>query len=70
MTRDVLAVTPRTPYREIVDCLVRRRVTAAPVVDEEHRVIGVVSEADLLHKVEFIGEERERRTSERPTRRI
>jgi hypothetical protein len=27
MTRDVLAVTPGTPYREIVDSLVRRRVT-------------------------------------------
>jgi CBS-domain-containing membrane protein len=69
MTRDVLAVTPGTPYREIVDCLVRREVTAAPVVDEEHRVVGVVSEADLLHKVEFIGDARQRRTFERPSRR-
>jgi CBS-domain-containing membrane protein len=69
MTRDVLTVTPRTPYREIVDSLVRRRVTAAPVEDEEHRVVGVVSEADLLHKVEFIGDERGRRTFERPSRR-
>ena len=69
MTRDVLAVTPRTPYREIVDSLVGRQVTAAPVVDEERRVVGVVSEADLLHKVEFIGDERHRRTFERPSRR-
>lgn len=69
MTRDVITVTPRTPYREIVDALVRHRVTAAPVVDEEGRVLGVVSEADLLHKVEFIGEEHQRRTFERPSRR-
>jgi len=69
MTRDVLVVTPGTPYREIVDSLVRRQVTALPVVDEERRVIGVVSEADVLHKVEFIGDERQRRTFERPARR-
>jgi CBS domain-containing protein len=69
MTRDVLTVTPGTPYREIVDSLVRRQVTAAPVVDEERRVVGVVSEADLLHKVEFIGDEHQRRTFERPSRR-
>ncbi|MEU7906144.1 CBS domain-containing protein [Actinoplanes sp. NPDC049118] len=69
MTRDVLVVTPRASYREIVDSLVRGRVTALPVVDEERRVIGVVSEADVLHRVEFIGDERERRTFERPSRR-
>ena len=69
MTRDVLVVTPGTPYREIVDSLVRRQVTAAPVVDQEGRVLGVVSEADVLHKVEFIGDEHERRTFERPSRR-
>jgi CBS-domain-containing membrane protein len=69
MTRDVLTVTPQTAYREIVDLLVRCRVTAVPVVDEERRVIGVVSEADLLHKVEFIGDQHQRRTFERPSRR-
>jgi CBS domain-containing protein len=66
MTRDVLTVTPQTPYREIVDSLVRRQVTAAPVVDEQGRVVGVVSEADLLYKVEFAGN---RRTFARPSRR-
>lgn len=69
MTRDVLVVTAGTSYREIVDSLVRGQVSAAPVVDEERRVIGVVSEADVLHRVEFIGDEHQRRTFERPSRR-
>jgi CBS domain-containing protein len=69
VTTDVLTVTPGMPYREIVDALAQRRVTAAPVVDDERRVVGVVSEADLLHKVEFIGDERQRRTFERPAQR-
>jgi CBS-domain-containing membrane protein len=69
MTRDVVVVDPDTPYREIVDSLVRRKVAAVPVVDENRHVLGVVSEADVLHKVEFIGDERQRRTFERASRR-
>lgn len=69
MTRDVVSVNLDTPYREIVDALVGRKVSAAPVVDDYGRVVGVVSEADLLHKVEFVGEEHQRRIFERPARR-
>lgn len=61
MTVDVVTVAADTPYRDIVDTLTGRRVSAAPVVDEQGRVVGVVSEADLLHKIELVGEERERR---------
>jgi CBS domain-containing protein len=55
MTRDVVSVREDTPYRELVDLLIGRRVSAVPVVDRHDRVIGVVSEADLLHKVEAAG---------------
>ncbi|MDW3847773.1 CBS domain-containing protein [Micromonospora sp. BRA006-A] len=61
MTRDVASVREGTEYREIVDVLTGRHVTAAPVVDETGRVLGVVSEADLMYKVEFLGQPRERR---------
>lgn len=61
MTTDVVTVSADTPYREIVDTLAGRRVSAAPVADEHHRVVGVVSEADLLHKIEYVGETHERR---------
>lgn len=61
MTTDVISVTEETPYREIVDTLTERRVSAVPVVDEFGQVTGVVSEADLLHKIEQSGEEGERR---------
>jgi CBS domain-containing protein len=58
MTSEVVTVRTDTPYREIVDVLAERRVSAAPVVDGDGRVVGVVSEADLLHKVEYMGEDR------------
>jgi CBS domain-containing protein len=68
MTRDVVRVGEETPYRAIVDALVERHISAVPVVDEANRVVGVVSEADLMHRVEFLGEEHERRVFERPSR--
>ncbi|WP_229401501.1 CBS domain-containing protein [Micromonospora okii] len=70
MTTDVATVGEETPYREIVDVLVRRGISAVPVVDGFRRVLGVVSEADLLHKVERAGNPEERRVFEGRRRRI
>ena len=69
MTMNVATVGPETPYREIVDLLVQRRISAVPVVDEFGRALGVVSETDLLHKVELIGEPHEWRLFEGHRRR-
>jgi CBS domain-containing protein len=54
MTTDVVSVRADTPYRDIVDLLISRRVSAVPVVDRADRLAGLVSEADLLHKVEGV----------------
>ncbi len=69
MSTDVATVRDDTPYRKIVDVLAHRRVSAVPVVDDSQRVLGVVSEADLLHKVELIGAPHERRVFEGSRRR-
>ncbi|MDW3848327.1 MULTISPECIES: CBS domain-containing protein [Micromonospora] len=69
MTRDVATVTEETPYREVVDVLVRQRISGVPVVDSFRRVLGVISEADLLHKVERSGHPDERRVFEGRRRR-
>ncbi|NES31288.1 CBS domain-containing protein [Micromonospora terminaliae] len=61
MTTAVATVRQDTAYREIVDVLIGRRVTAAPVVDGDRRVLGVVSETDLMYKLELSGQPRERR---------
>jgi CBS domain-containing protein len=53
MTRDVATVRGGTGYKEIADLLVSRSVSAVPVVDEDRQVLGVVSEADLLAKLEY-----------------
>ena len=53
MTRDVAVVGRDAAFKDIVRTLQDRRVSALPVVDGGGRVLGVVSEADLLHKEEF-----------------
>jgi CBS domain-containing protein len=53
MTTPAVTVEPTTPFKEIVARLAEHRVSAVPVVDDRRRVLGVVSEADLLLKEEF-----------------
>ncbi|MCU7826260.1 CBS domain-containing protein [Kitasatospora sp. DSM 101779] len=50
MTRQVVAVPPGAGLREIAATLAVHRISAVPVVDPSDRPIGVVSEADLLHR--------------------
>jgi len=57
MTVGAVSVEPDTPFKEIVDVLEAHGINAVPVVDSCHRVIGVVSSADLVPKIEFAGEE-------------
>ncbi|MFF4408840.1 CBS domain-containing protein [Streptoverticillium reticulum] len=53
MTQTVVAVSRSAPYKEIARTLAEWKVSAVPVLEGEGRVIGVVSEADLLPKEEF-----------------
>ncbi|MEV4434409.1 CBS domain-containing protein [Streptomyces sp. NPDC049555] len=50
MTHSVVRVQRGTLFTEIVHVLQEHDITAVPVVDEEDRPVGVVSEADLLTK--------------------
>jgi len=53
MTTQVVTAGPATSFKELVARLATHRVSAVPVVDEDRRVLGIVSEADLLLKEEF-----------------
>jgi CBS domain-containing protein len=60
MTTNVVSVTVDTPFKAIVDTLATCRVSAVPVVDADYKVLGVVSESDLLAKVVAGGDPRVR----------
>src|SRR5215472_6459277 len=57
MTTEVIRVERDTPFAAIAAALRQYRVSAFPVVDEDSRVIGVVSESDLLNKMVLGGGE-------------
>lgn len=50
MTRDPVTASPETKLRELALLLTDRQISGVPVVDEDGRCLGVVSEADLLVK--------------------
>ncbi|MCW2527990.1 MAG: hypothetical protein JWM76_2850, partial [Pseudonocardiales bacterium] len=48
MTRSVITVRPETTVRRAAELLTRHGITSLPVLDGDDRVIGIVSESDLI----------------------
>ena len=48
MTKDVTTVPATTPVKEVANLLSERNISGMPVVDDEGRVLGVVSELDVV----------------------
>ena len=61
MTTSVLTVTPETDVAEIARMLLESHISAVPVIDSAGRLVGIVSEGDLLNRAE--GSTRHRPTS-------
>lgn len=50
MTRDVVTVNRAASVTDVARLLVEHKVSGLPVVDEEHRVVGMITEGDLIYK--------------------
>ncbi len=48
MSRDPIVVRPQTPLKEAIQTLAERRISGLPVVDEGGKLVGIVSETDLM----------------------
>src|SRR6516162_3025335 len=59
MVRDVVTVSRDTDVAEAIKLLAEHDVSALPVLDEGGNLVGVLSEADLIHRTE-IGTEKHR----------
>lgn len=57
MTRDVATVSPDTSVRDIAALMVEKHISGVPVLTDDGKIIGMVSESDLLHRAE-VGTER------------
>ncbi|MFZ2093217.1 MAG: CBS domain-containing protein [Pseudolabrys sp.] len=57
MVTNVITVRSDTSVREIAEILLANRISAVPVLDKAGNMVGIVSEGDLIHRVE-VGTER------------
>ncbi len=56
MTKKVITTTPDTPIEEAAHLMVTNKVGGLPVVDEENKVVGVITETDIFKTfVEMLG---------------
>jgi CBS domain-containing protein len=58
MVSPVITVKTSTPVREVAKTLLEKRISAVPVVDEKGKLVGMVSEGDLMHRAEAGTEQR------------
>lgn len=59
MVSPVITVKPSSSVREVAKIFLERRISAVPVVDDHGKLVGIVSEGDLMHRAET-GTERKR----------
>ncbi|MFJ3306703.1 CBS domain-containing protein [Streptomyces sp. NPDC086549] len=48
MVADVVTAVHGTPFKEVVRLLGEHRISGLPVIDDDRKVIGVISETDLM----------------------
>ena len=51
MTRDVFSITPKYSIRESVDLMTEKGIGSLPIVDKEEKLVGIVTERDILNIV-------------------
>jgi CBS domain-containing protein len=50
MTKEVITVKPETTIEELARLLMKRQISGAPVVDDKGKILGIVTENDLISK--------------------
>jgi CBS-domain-containing membrane protein len=53
MTLAVFTVKPTTSVKDVARLFIERRISAVPVVDDQGKIVGIVSEGDLVHRSEI-----------------
>lgn len=52
MIAPVVTVGANATVREVARILLERRISAVPVVDADNKILGIVTEGDLMHRTE------------------
>lgn len=59
MVSPVITVKPSASVKQVAKSFLERRISAVPVVDDQGKVVGIVSEGDLMHRAEAGTERRQ-----------
>ena len=51
MVAPVITVKPSVSVQELAKLLLEKQISAVPVLDDKGKLVGIVSEGDLLHRV-------------------
>jgi CBS domain-containing protein len=52
MVAPVITVKPNSSVRDVANLFLKHKISAVPVVDDTGKLVGIVTEGDLLHRVE------------------
>ena len=50
MTEDIITVAPAATVKSLANTLIKNQISGAPVADKAGKIIGIVSEADIVAK--------------------
>ena len=50
MTGDIITVSPSTKVKNLAMILIKNQISGAPVVNKNGKILGIVSEADIIAK--------------------
>ncbi len=51
MTRDLITFKPDQSVEDVIDLLIKHRISGGPVVDEDGKLVGIISEGDCIKHI-------------------
>ncbi len=51
MTRDLITFSPDQSIEEVIEALIRHKISGGPVVNEKYELIGIISEGDCIKHI-------------------
>ncbi len=51
MTRKLVTFSPDQGVSNVMDTLLKQRITGGPVVDDQKNLVGIISDTDLMHVI-------------------
>src|SRR5690554_7517573 len=68
MTRDIVTFHPEQYLVEVIQTLLQKNISGGPVVNDENKLVGIISEGDCLKEISDCRYRSEEHTSELQSR--